>query len=240
VNIRYLFLTLDKIFIAVKKLCLFLVFTYSSLGGFGQNNVKFMDKTMSLGNKPGFYVEVEGYDDKSTSKAWEDFVKPYGKPKFNKKSGEYYLNKVSIPAINGSNLIDVYTKVEGNKTQSTTYLWIDLGGAFASPTDHEGQSAGIRTFLNDFFVFARKRAVSDELKAEEKKQKDLEKDLSRLENKNSDLHKEIEKLKERIKQAENDIVKNLTEQDHKRVEIKKQQKVVESTIEKLNNVGKVQ
>ena len=224
----------------MKKLSLFLVLILVSICGFAQNNVKFMDKTMSLGNKPSFYVEVEGYDDKSTAKAWEDFVKQYGKSKFNKKANEYFLNKVSVPAINGSNQLDLYTKVEGNKTQSTTYLWVDLGGAFANPIDHAGQSAGIKTFLNDFYIFARKRAVTEELKAEEKKQKDFEKDLSKLEEKNSDLHKEIEKLKEKIKQAENDIVKNLTEQDNKKVEIKKQQKVVESTVEKLNNVGKVQ
>lgn len=224
----------------MKKLFLFLIVILFSISGFGQNRVKFMDKTMSLGNKPSFYVEVEGYDSKNTAKAWEDFTKQYGKSKFNKKAGEYFLNKVSVPTINGSNQLDVYSKIEGNKDMSTTYLWVDLGGAFANPTDHAGQTTGIRTFLNDFYVFARKRAVTDELKAEEKKQKDLEKDLSKLEEKNSDLHKEIEKLKEKIKQAENDIVKNLTEQDDKKVEIKKQQKVVEATTEKLNNVGKVQ
>ncbi|HMP30961.1 MAG TPA: hypothetical protein PKD85_15245 [Saprospiraceae bacterium] len=205
-----------------------------------QDNVKFMDKTMSLGNKPSFYVEVEGYDEKNTSKAWEDFIKQYGKSKYNKKAKEYFVNKVSVPGISGSNQLDIYTKVEGGKSQSTTFIWVDLGGAFANPTDHKDQSTGIKNFINDFYVFARKRAVGDELKAEEKKQKDLEKDLSKLETKNSDLHKEIEKLKERIKQAENDIVKNLNEQDDKKVEIKKQQKVVESVVDKLNSVGKVQ
>ena len=217
------------------------IFFFLSAGfGFSQNNVKFMDKSMSLGNKPSFYIDIEEYDAKNTAKALEDFLKPFGKAKFNKKAGEYFLNKVSVPAINGSSPLDLYTKVEGGKSITTVYLWTDLGGAFAQSASHPNQSTGIKTFLNDFYIFARKRAVTDELKAEEKKQKDLERDLSKLESKNSDLHKEIEKLQEKIKQAENDIVTNLTEQESKRVEIKRQQKVVEATVEKLNNVGKTQ
>jgi hypothetical protein len=224
----------------MKKTLTFLTFIFLTQAIFAQDKVKFMDKTMSLGNKPSFYVEVEEYDEKNTAKAWEEFIKQYGKSKYNKKAKEYFVNKVNIPAISGGNQLDVYTQIEGSKNQSTAYVWVDLGGAFANPSEHQGQSAGIKNFLNDFYVFARKRAVNDELKAEEKKQKDLEKDLSRLETKNSDLHKEIEKLQEKIKQAENDIVTNLTQQDDKRVEIKKQQRVVESVVDKLNNVGKAQ
>jgi hypothetical protein len=222
----------------ITSLFLMLLVSYQLLNA--QDRVKSLDKTMSLGSKPSHYVEIDGYDQKNTEKAWEEFIKPYGKVKENKKAKEFFLNKVSIPAINGVTPLDIYAKIEGTKTQSTAYIWVDLGGGFANSKDNLSQVNGIKTFMNDFYIFAKKRAIAEELKAEENKQKDLEKDLSKLESKNSNLLKDIETFKERIKKAENEIVQNLGEQDNKKVEIKRQQKVVESTVEKLNNVGKAQ
>jgi hypothetical protein len=205
---------------------------------FGQDKIKSMDKTMSLGSKNAYYVELSGSDQKNTEKAWEDYIKAYGKSKYNKKAKEYYLSDIKIPMVNSGSNLGLYTVIEGNKTQSTVYTWYDMGNGFANPKDYAAQEAGIKTFLNDFWIFARKRVVAEELATEEKKQKDFEKDLSKLEGKNKDLHDDIAKLKEKIRQAEADIEKNLVDQDNKKVEIKMQQKTVEKTVEKLNMVGK--
>jgi len=200
--------------------------------------VKQVDKTMSLGNKPAYYVEVNDIDKKVVEKAWEDYMKSYGKMKDNKKAKESYMNQVSIPMINGANKVDVYSKQEEGKNQMTTYVWIDLGGSFANPKDNPKQVEGINQFLFDFWVFAKKKAVSNELEDQEKVQKNLEKDLSKLEGKNEDLKKDIEKAKEKIRQAEIDIEQNLRDQDNKRVDIATQKKMVEKVVEKLNSIGK--
>ena len=140
--------------------------------------------------------------------------------------------------INGTKTVDLYTRIDEGKGQATVYTWVDLGGAFANPQDHAQASDGSRTFMNDFWIYGRKIAVSNELASEEKVQKDLEKDLSKLEGKNQDLHEEIEKLKEKIRQAEADIEQNLRDQDDKKVSIAQQRKKVEKVVDKLNNVGK--
>jgi hypothetical protein len=200
--------------------------------------VKQVDKTMSLGNKPAYYVEVNDIEKKVVEKAWEEYVKSYGKMKDNKKAKESYMNQVSIPMINGSNKIDFYSKQEEGRNQITTYVWIDLGGAFANPTDHAKQAEGAKQFLFDFWVFAKKKSVSNELEDQEKVQKDLEKDLSKLEGKNEDLKKDIEKYKEKIRQAEIEIEQNFRDQDNKKVDIATQKKVIEKVVDKLNAIGK--
>lgn len=200
--------------------------------------VKQIEKTMSLGNKPAYYVEVNDVEKKVVEKAWEEYMKSYGKMKDNKKAKESYMNQVSIPMINGSNKIDFYSKQEEGRNQMSTYVWVDLGGAFASPNDHPKEAEGIKQFLFDFWVFAKKKSVNMELEDQEKIQKNLEKDLSKLEGKNEDLKKDIEKYKEKIRQAEIDIEQNLRDQDNKKVNIATQKKVIEKVIEKLNSIGK--
>ena len=221
----------------MKNLFLLMIALFIAGPFYGQR-VKEQDMTMSLGSKYAYYVEVNDYTKKDTEKAWEEYVKAFGKTKFNKKAKEYYVNAAQVPIINGTKTIDIYTKIDEGKDQATVYTWVDLGGSFANPKDHAAAEEGIRTFMNDFWIFAKKKAVTQELKKEEDKQKDLEKDLAKLEKKNTDLHDEITKLKEKIRQAEAGIEQNLKDQDDTKVAIIQQKKVVEKTVDKLNNVGK--
>ena len=211
------------------------IFTFGTIYG---QFVKEQETTMSLGNKYSYYVEIDGLSKKDAEKAWKEYVQSFGKLKYNKKAKEYYLNGAKVPMINGTKTVDLYTRIDEGKGQATVYTWVDLGGAFANPQDHAQASDGSRTFMNDFWIYGRKIAVSNELASEEKVQKDLEKDLSKLEGKNQDLHEEIEKLKEKIRQAEADIEQNLRDQDDKKVSIAQQRKKVEKVVDKLNNVGK--
>ena len=211
------------------------LFTFGTIYG---QFVKEQETTMSLGNKYSYYVEIDGLSKKDAEKAWKEYVQSFGKLKYNKKAKEYYLNGAKVPMINGTKTVDLYTRIDEGKGQATVYTWVDLGGAFANPQDHAQAADGSRTFMNDFWIYGRKIAVSNELANEEKVQKDLEKDLSKLEGKNQDLHEEIEKLKEKIRQAEADIEQNLRDQDDKKVSIAQQRKKVEKVVDKLNNVGK--
>jgi predicted nucleic acid-binding Zn-ribbon protein len=83
-----------------------------------------------------------------------------------------------------------------------------------------------------------RNVIEEQIKEEEKRLKDLHKDLSKLENKNDDLHKDIEKYEKKIVEAEEDIVDNLETQDDKQIEIRNQTKVVERLIKDLNSIGK--
>ncbi|KXK37115.1 MAG: hypothetical protein UZ09_BCD002002139 [Bacteroidetes bacterium OLB9] len=125
--------------------------------------------SMSLGPQNGFFIDIPGADQKLAQKTFYEFVKEYGKMKENKKAKEHYLMGVKIPMINGTSPLELYAKFEDGKAQATTYLWVDLGGAFVNSVDHPQQTEGVRQFLYDYFIEVRKKVVTEELKNEEKK-----------------------------------------------------------------------
>lgn len=210
------------------------------LGTLISQNVLEQENTMSLGSHYSFYVEIDGASKKMVEKQWKAYMKSYGKTKYNRKAKEYYTNSAKIPVINGTNKMDFYTKIDEGKDLTTLYAWIDLGGSFAEPADHRMQVEGIRTFLSDFWITSAKEVIGKELKAEEKNQSGLEKDLARLEKNNDTYHNNIEKLRQRISELESKIEQNYIDQDDKRVEIKQQSKVVDEVVVKLNSIGKAE
>jgi hypothetical protein len=194
--------------------------------------------SMSLGPQNAYFVEIPGADKGMAEKTLYEFVKEYGKMKENGKAKEHYLMATKIPVINGTSPLDMYAKFEEGKGMTTTYVWVDLGGAFVNSTDHASQSKALAQFMRDYFYAVRKKVVTEELKKEEKNLSSLEKDLKKLKEKNDDYHKEIEKAKQKIIEAEANIEKNLVDQENKGKEIDTQKSVVEKVVEKLNNLGK--
>jgi hypothetical protein len=194
--------------------------------------------SMSLGSQNGFFVDIAGADKKMCQKVFEEMVKSSGKIKENKKAREYFLTQTRVAAINGSSPIDMYIKFDEGKGQATTTLFVDMGGAFISTENNPNQAAVVKQFMNDYYVEVRKRVVTEELKTEEKKQADLDKDLKKLRDKKEDYLAEIEKCKQKIIEAEKNIEKNTIDQGTKEKEIESQKGVVKKVIEKLNNLGK--
>lgn len=194
--------------------------------------------SMSLGPQNAFYVEIPGADSKMVEKTFYEFVKEYGKLKENKKAREHFMMATKIPVINGTSPLDMYAKFEEGKGMATTYVWMDMGGSFINSSDHASQTKAVRQFLYDYFIAVRKKVVTEEIKAEEKKLADVEKDLKKLKEKNDDYHKDIEKAKLKIAEAEKNIEKNIVDQENKVKEIDTQKVAVETVVQKLNNLGK--
>jgi chromosome segregation ATPase len=120
----------------------------------------------------------------------------------------------------------------------TTNLWVDLGNGFVSSSSNNSEARGVQTFLKDFWVIARKKVISKELEVEEKKAKQLAKDLEKLADKKKDNEAEIEKCKKKISELENSNVTNLKDQDAKKAEIELQKRNIQAVIDRLNAVGK--
>lgn len=201
------------------------------------------DVNMSLGNKNALYVDVEGADKKIAEKAIESLLKEYGKVKKNRKAKEYYAEQITIPAIGGSQPLDVFVKVDEMNNQARLYMWVYDGSSFINSLDNQDEVDGAESIMKDFFVKARREAIQKEVDGEEDTLKDFEKDFKKLESKNKDLHKdiakwekEIEDRKRKIEQAKVDIEQNLVDQDDKQAEIGEQREVVKATVEKMNNV----
>lgn len=194
--------------------------------------------SMSLGPQNSFYVDIPGADKKLAEKTFYEFVKEYGKMKENGKAREHFLMATKIQVINGSSPVDMYAKFEEGKDMATTYVWVDLGGAFVNSAEHASQAASLKQFMYDYFIAVRKKVVAEELKNEEKNLAGLEKDLRKLKDKNEDYRKDIEKARQKIVEAEKNIEKNNLEQENKVKEIGSQKEVVGKVTEKLNQLGK--
>lgn len=207
-----------------------------SLKGFSQEIVE-QETTMSKGLHNGFYMEIPGADKKQAEKIWKDYLKDYAK-KVKDKKGEYYTEEASVPLINGSGELTIYAEVREGRELATIYTWVDLGGAFLNSVDHPTQYEGMAQFMEDYFVLVRRDVVKNELEKAEDVLKDINKELEKLQDKNKDYHKEIEEAQEKIRKAEDNITKNLKEQDDVRILIEKQRRVVEKIIDKFNSVGK--
>lgn len=196
-------------------------------------NVIAIDKTMSLGKQTGVYIEVEDGDKDDVKDLWEDYMKDFGKTKRNKKADEYYSQDARIPLIASSGNVDMYAKFEEGKNQATAYFWAVVNGEFVD------DSQGLKTFINDFYLEARKEVINKEIEKQEDVLKDLDKDMGKLVKKNNGYHQDIEKAENKIREAEENIEKNLNDQDEMQTELIKQKEILEMIIEKLNNVGKI-
>ena len=194
-------------------------------------------KTMSMGTHNGFFMEFEEAQRKNVEKLWKEYLKDYSK-KVKKKKKEYYTEEGRIPIVNGSAELTLYSSLEEGRNQTTLYTWLDLGGVFMNSEDHNTQVAGFEQFMEDFFYIVRKDVINRNLEEEEKVLKNLNKDLSKLADKNEDYHNEILKAQEKIRMAEENIVKNLAFQEEKRAEIDRQEKRIQEIIDKLNRTGK--
>ena len=194
--------------------------------------------SMSLGPQNAFYVEIPGSDLKMAEKTFYEIIKEYGKLKENKKAREHFMMATKIPVINGSSPLDVYAKFEEGKGMTTTFVWMDMGGAFINSNEYGSQAKSLKQFMSDYFIAVRKKVVTEELKVEEKKLADVEKDLKKLKDKNDDYHQDIEKAKQKIVEAEKNIEKNVVDQENKVKEIDDQKSSVQKVVEKLNNLGK--
>lgn len=220
------------------KIIYTITLTFFALFAMQAQNVTETEQTMSYGSQNSFSIEIEGIDQKLTEKVFKKYIKDYGKVKRNKKAKEYFSEAIKIPLINGSDDLGFYIKFDERVNMTSATVWADLGSGFVNSNDNPKEAAGVETFLSDFYVVAKKTAIEEEMKKEEKEMKSLNKGLTKLENKNKNYHDDIANAKKKIEEAEANIEQNLKDQDDQRVLIAQQKEKLEAVIERLNNVGK--
>jgi len=200
-------------------------------------DIREVDKTISLGSQPAFVINHPNATVKMAEKAWEAHIKKNGKVKKNRKSKEFESMGVYINMISSSNL-DVYFIAEKGADMATSYIFFDNGEAFITSANDQEAADGIYEFLTPFVYDVEKLVVQEELENEEKSLKALGRDLEKLHKQNASYHADIEKYKEKIRQAETNIEQNLQAQDVKGGEIEAQEVVIEDVKKKLNSIGK--
>ncbi|MFT4532927.1 MAG: vacuolar-type H+-ATPase subunit I/STV1 [Saprospiraceae bacterium] len=222
----------------MKKIIYTLIAFVGAIGFISGQDVSEHEMSMSLGKQITFSIDIDGADEDMTEDVWKKYVKDYGKSKRNKKAREYYVVGAKVPMIAGSDILDLYVKFEERVGYTTANLWIDNGGSFVNSNEYPREAKGAEEFLFEFYLAVKKKAISEEMKKEEKVLNKMDKSLRKLEKKNTGYHEDIEKAKEKIEKAEKNIEQNLKDQEDQRIIIEQQKKIIEEIIERLNNLGK--
>jgi hypothetical protein len=193
---------------------------------------------MSEGLQTAFIITLDGTDEGDASKIWRDFVKEYGKIERDRRTKEYRLLDVIIPAVHDTMPISIIAKFDEYDELTRVNFWVKMDDRFINVSDDPDEMDKVAVLFDEYTTLVSKKIVEDELSSEEKILSKLEKDLSRLMDRHEDLHKDIEKARDLIRKAEAEIEENIREQEAKKTEILKQSTRVKEVSLKLNDIGR--
>ncbi len=211
-----------------------LLFSFLSISLIGQ--VVATQGLMSLGNQDAMSMDIENVNQKSLETYFKSYFKEYGKIKFNRKAKEFFIVEAKMNQVS-KNKLDVYAKIEDLNNSTRFYLWIDNGNGFINSSDFTEEYDNAEELLMDFSIYIKKSLIEDELKAGEKALSKAEKDYKQLQKDNDKYHKTIEEALKKIAEMEENIEKNIIDQENKVAEIEIYKNGVEEVKERLKNVG---
>ena len=195
--------------------------------------VRDVTSIMSLGERPGFKIEIKDLSQKNAERMWKDYLRDYKAKSSKSEKNEFYSDDAKISSIS-KDPIDVYAVFDEKKDITTITVFFDLGNSFIDREHSEYRSAS--EFVRQFGVQQVKAVAEEKLKDEEKALKELEKDLGNLEKENEKLNKKIKDCQETIKEAEKDLKNNAKDQDKKKSDISNQKKNVETAKKKVGDI----
>ncbi len=196
-------------------------------------------RSMSMGSNNSLSLDIPNSDAKLAKKVWSTYIKKNakgGKTKSNRKTGETFTDDAGIVSIGGANTVDVYAKFADAGDMSNVTVWFDLGGAYLNSDDHPDRYQEGEKFLMRFAIAVAVEATKLELKAEEKKKKDMERDLSSLASKKEGYHRDIEEAKAKIADREAKIEQNIKDQEMTKTAIQDQEGVIDAIKERLKEL----
>lgn len=192
--------------------------------------------SMSRGVKNSFTLVIPNATASLAEDAWKKYMRDFkGRTKLNKKSNEWLTDDAELKAVS-ENTIDIYTKFNENLGAHLTdvVFWFDLGGAYLSSEVHPDKYEFAKQFMNKYGDLATKLIIEEELKAQEKRLKELDGDLSKLVKENAEFHKKITEAQAIIDQMEKNIKVNDNAQNVKKNEIESQRVLIDEVKTKLN------
>jgi hypothetical protein len=194
-------------------------------------------KIMSKGQNTSLSIEIPDVAADFTEDVYKDFIKDWkGKNKKDKKANEWFSDDAKIASIANGAPIDIYSKIESAGNKSVINMWVNLGTGYVSSSTYPREYEESQKLLEKFALTVRIRKAEAELALVEKDYKKLDGDLKKLKKDNEDYHKEIDRCNEKIKEAEQNIIKNEEDQKNKEIAIESQGQKVEEAKTKLNRI----
>ena len=177
-------------------------------------------KTMSKGENMAVIVKIPEADIKTVQKGWEKAIKNKTKSKIQKELNETWIASTLLREIY-QEPIAVYGKVIATPEGVDVIAFFEIDSVFINQNKDEDKVASASQFMHKFGVGQYRLAVTDQLKNEEKKLKDLKQRLSKLQKENEKLHKSIKANESNIINKESDIEVNMSDQAIKGKEVEK-------------------
>lgn len=193
---------------------------------FGQE-IKTTNESVSFnnGSHPAVVVSIPYAKKDLVEKALKSEMKDWG-GKYDNSKGEYMAMQASMKAM-GDKYFDGYAKImEGGDAIRVAFA-VDLGGAYMDIKEHSTQWKVIEERAKKFAAKAAMESIDDELSAEAKILKEMEKQKSDMESDIESSKKDIENYKKRIAEEEQEIKDNESNIEKKKGEIESQSKKLE-------------
>ncbi|MGK0389673.1 MAG: vacuolar-type H+-ATPase subunit I/STV1 [Maribacter sp.] len=183
---------------------------------FSQAQIEEGVRSMSQGSNNSLSLDIPEANSKLAKKVWTKYLKSNSKgskTKSDKKTGMIFTDNAEVISIGGANTIDIYMRFTDVGENVNATIWYDLGGAYLSSEMHGDKYNEGEKFLMRFAIAVAVESTKLELNAEEKKAKELAKQLASLKKKEEGYHKDIAIAEQKIKEAEANIEQNIQEQE---------------------------
>ena len=177
-------------------------------------------KIMSKGENMAVIVKIPEADIKIVQKGWEKNIKHKTKSKIQKDLNETWIASTLLTEIY-QEPIAVYGKIIATQEGVDVVAFFEIDSAFISNENDKDKVTSASRFMHKFGVEQYKSAVTDQLRNEEKKLKELKQRLSKLQKENEKLHKSIKANESNIINKESDIEVNMSDQAIKGKEAEK-------------------
>lgn len=158
-------------------------------------------------------------------KSWKSEMKDTD-AKVKKEGDEIFADNAIIKKL-GEHPMDVYAKTVKIENGTKMIVGVNLGGAFLNSKDHKDQYDKFASFLIEFAKQQVSNSIAEEVSAAEKELKSREKNQEKLKDEEADLKNKIEGWQNDIKEAEEKISENKSDQTNQEKSIAEQIKIVE-------------
>lgn len=180
---------------------------------------------MSKGKLPAYSVILPQANLDDVEKILKDVYKDYKAKATGNAKTEVFFDDAKISALS-DNTIDVYVRLYNLSQDVKVDAFFDLGGIYLNPKTHPAQSATAQQMMSDFATRYERYRVEQELKAEQDKLSEREKELESLIKEKEKMAKSISASERDIEKVRQDISTNDMEQTRKRSEIETQKDVI--------------
>ncbi|MCB0629453.1 MAG: hypothetical protein R2824_18960 [Saprospiraceae bacterium] len=193
---------------------------------------------MSEGNNNALTLRLPNISVKDAEKVWQQYMDDFydSKAKWNRKTKEWVIDDADIVSLGRGKTVDLFTTFEKSGEGVSVNLWIDIDGEFLNSRTYPDRFTDAEKMMMRYALEVAKASVQQEMDDQEKELDRMETDLRKLKSANDRYHRDIEKAQEAIKKAEEDIVKNVRDQEDMVNKIQMQKELIDQIRKKLNDL----